>query len=442
MKSIGIFGGAGMMGRYFAATHKKNGFDIAIYDTNQIKAEELAQGNGYKIMSPLELAATSDIVVFSVPLKSTPEAIRQYAPHMRPEAALVELASKKGEAVRAAIQATDSRVEIVSFHYNFRPDVELRGKKVIAIPIRPNDKSGVAYKTLTRVLYNEGADVKEMDSYERHDKLMAIVQGMAHLKHMVSLAATGELLKRTGITLDELMQFSTAFFDMTFDLDARIAGGNPGLYSQIQLESEGMTEILQAYLQAISEHADLVRRGDAEGFLKKFQEWKQLVAGRVSATSTKTSRIFGEPIGIELYFQKDLAERVRSLVRKDVGIEDYKANLVRARLPTTGLFTNLKRQHGITLAELVFLRAKESSEGQYAFHIRDGRHPDQKQGQELIVFSPFFKKKKTKDEHRRFRVQMFNSFHDPFLNLFDTWERSHRRFPRHLGRLIAYKITQ
>lgn len=434
------------MGSYVADIHKRHGFAVSVYDTNEEKGRALASERGYVFSPADELAATNDVVHVAVPIPVTADVIRKYGPLVRPSAALVDLTSRKVRAVRAALESAQPGVEIFSVHYNYRPTISASGKKVIVFPIRPNDGSGAAYHEAKGILGKEGAEVIEMTSPETHDVMMDLLQGLAHTKHMVAVEAMRRLLTERGISFEELMKYSTAFFDLTSELDGRVVDGNPGLYIPLQLESDGMPAVLDAFLQAANDHATMVKTKDRKQFEMLYQAWKGFMGGYAARASAKTDKIIGIPTGVELYFEAATLPSLQGVLRRDVQTENYKyyagdRHLLRATLPSVGELSKFVRAPELLLAQRTELKVKGCDEGQVVFYMRNKYRPQLGEGK-LVMFSPY-PSELERPRKEQFRVQMNNRFLDPYLNLFETWhsERVRKELGQLAGQLVAYSVT-
>jgi prephenate dehydrogenase len=97
--SIGIIGGTGGIGKWFAAFFAGEGYPVHCAGRN----------NG---MSIPELAQSCRVVIVAVPIAATLDVIRRVGPHLPEDALLMDLTSLKGEPVRAMLKTTASSVRI------------------------------------------------------------------------------------------------------------------------------------------------------------------------------------------------------------------------------------------------------------------------------------------------------------------------------------------
>ncbi|NPV05086.1 MAG: prephenate dehydrogenase/arogenate dehydrogenase family protein [Syntrophaceae bacterium] len=233
---IGIIGGTGGMGRWFAAFFEKEGHPVIVS----------GKGTGPR---PDEMAASCPVVIVSVPIGATIEVIRQVGPHMKRESLLMDLTSLKAQPVRAMLESSVS--EVIGLHPLFGPSVpSLEGQNIAICPAR----GGRWLPWARDVFGRNGAKLVETTP-ERHDEIMAVVQVLNHL----STLALGLAVHDTGISREELVRFSTPLFrgkmemiDRVFsrpDLHAEIIGGNPHTGRMIGLYRKALDRIAQAALE-------------------------------------------------------------------------------------------------------------------------------------------------------------------------------------------------
>ncbi len=442
---LGVIGGAGAMGNYMANIFSRHGYKILISDKDEDKANAVSAEKGYDITNSEDLAKSSDIVMFSIPIPETPNVIRKYGNLIRPNSLATDVTSRKIQAVNAMIESTHQDVEIVSMHPMFRPTVSPEGQQFILIPIRPKE-NGKWYSELESVLYSERAVVKRMENPEIHDKTMDIIQGLAHTKHMLAVDTMMKLLEKYGISLKELMEFSTAFYAKTFDLDGRLVAGNPDLYVPIQTESEHMPEVLEVFMESLSEHIAMVANKDSGRFNEKFLRWKQFMGNYATDASQRTDKLIGKPTGLEIFYEKGTKDFIENKLERKLDSREYKLWLESCRIKE-GLLSRLKSD--FVLAQWTPTSYSEENNGgdrdildkeaTVRFFVRNRMHPQHPEKKSGFYFTPIVPLKFVNDPNFA-RVQMYNRFQDEYLNLFNTY----RRMPelKESGPLIAYKTQK
>jgi prephenate dehydrogenase len=241
-RDIGIIGGGGGMGRWFARFFTDRGYPVRISERN----------GGISLP---ELAEACPVVVVAVPLEATVDVVRRVGPLLGAESLLMDLTSLKEEPLREMMAATAAQV--VGCHPLFGPDApDLRGQNVVLCPGR--GEAGKAW--LRGVLEESGARVVETTP-ERHDRIMAVVQGLTHLNTMTM----GLALRSLGEDPAELDRMSTPAFRAKRVLLEKVFGHSPRLYAELVTRNPAAADVLRAYGDALAQLRRFVEAGDAEG---------------------------------------------------------------------------------------------------------------------------------------------------------------------------------
>lgn len=220
---IGIIGGAGGIGRWFAAFFEKEGHTVRVSgrDTG---------------LRPAEMAAACPVVIVSVPIGVTQAVIREVGPHVKKDSLLMDLTSLKAGPVRAMLEASAS--EVIGLHPLFGPGVpSLEGQNIVLCPAR-----GGRWPPWVRdVLGKGGANLIEATP-ERHDEVMAVVQALNHLNTLV----LGLSIRDAGISRKELERFSTPLFRSRLEAVENLFS-HPQLYAEIIAGNPHVSRILDLH---------------------------------------------------------------------------------------------------------------------------------------------------------------------------------------------------
>ncbi len=248
---IGIIGGTGGIGKWFARFFQNEGFKVQI--------------SGRKTGPDFPtLARECPIVIVSVPIKATCQVIEQVGPLMPAESLLMDLTSLKEEPVKAMLQSSCS--EVIGLHPLFGPEIKaLSGHNIVICPARGRKWLPV----IKAVFIKRQARIIEATP-ERHDEWMALVQVLNHLNTITM----GLALKRSGFDLKELNPVSTPAFDGKVELMKKIFGPNAGLYTQIITHNPHTNRVFKDYQQSLSELKKWIGRKDSEGLQKRIEETK------------------------------------------------------------------------------------------------------------------------------------------------------------------------
>jgi 4-amino-4-deoxyprephenate dehydrogenase len=215
-----VAGGAGAMGGLMAELLRGAGADVLIADPRAPEpADILAPGTALAL--ELERA---DIVVLAVPGRVALEAVADVSAWMRRGALLVDTASvKSGIVAELAEHAT--RLEALSLHPLFAPELGFEGRAVAAVTVR----GGPLGRALLDAVRAQGAVVADVDADE-HDRATAATQALTH----AAVLAFGLALEELGMTAEELVPLAPPPHLALLALLARICAGEPETYSEVQ----------------------------------------------------------------------------------------------------------------------------------------------------------------------------------------------------------------
>ncbi len=244
---IGIIGGTGKMGRFFASVFAKAGFEVLVSGTKTPVTSE-------------EIAEVADIVMISVPIHLTDEIIASVAPIMRDEQILCDLTSLK---VRPVTTMLTSAAEVIGLHPMFGPSVaSLSGQTIIVTPARCRDESCTI---LTDVFTQQGACITYCTP-EEHDRMMAIIQGLTHFKTLVM----AETLRKMGMKPDVTTAFMSPVYQIEMNIAGRLLAQDASLYADILTLNPYIPEVLQTSSRVCQDIVDLIISQNTEGFCSLF----------------------------------------------------------------------------------------------------------------------------------------------------------------------------
>ncbi|MHB9097016.1 MAG: prephenate dehydrogenase/arogenate dehydrogenase family protein [Syntrophales bacterium] len=239
---VGIIGGTGGIGKWFAAFFAGAGYPVHCAGRN-------------KGMSIPELSRNCRVVIVAVPIAATLDVIRHVGPHLPENALLMDFTSLKGEPVRAMIEAT--KAEVVGCHPLFGPDCpSLDGQNIILCPGRGEQW----LKRMEGIFVKGGARVT-VATPEEHDRMMALTQGLTHLDTILM----GLTLRDSGVEASRLDPFSTPVFRTKQAIAEKVFGLRPEMYAGILAGNPEMLQIVDYYEKNLSRLKKLVENGDAAG---------------------------------------------------------------------------------------------------------------------------------------------------------------------------------
>jgi prephenate dehydrogenase len=248
---IAIIGGNGQMGRWFKRFFESHGLRVLVADVDTPQTAP-------------EVAALADVVILSVPIPKVTEVARAVAPHLKPDAALMDLTSVKQRPMAAMLSAFPG--EVVGTHPLFGPGEEsITGRTMVLC----QGRGELWFQWLHKLLMEAGARVKVTSAAE-HDRLMAVVQGLAHFL----LIAFGSVIQELGVSPEDLEEFSTPTFATLNNLARRLLSQDPKLYACIQLQNPANRMVLRALEGAVADILYFIQRQDADGLVRLIEEIK------------------------------------------------------------------------------------------------------------------------------------------------------------------------
>ena len=154
---------------------------------------------------------------------------------------------------------------VLGTHPVFGPGAEgLTGHNVVLTPTSDSEKA--LAEQAKSFLEKRGAHVKLMTPAE-HDRLMAVVLGLAHYIAIVS----GDTL----LNLDNLADMKLASgvtFRVLMTLVASVLGEDPSLYASIQTNLPDLPAIESEFINKASQWAELVKQKDSPEFIRRMTE--------------------------------------------------------------------------------------------------------------------------------------------------------------------------
>ena len=238
---IGIIGGTGGIGKWFADFFQKQGFPV----------HAAGRHSGLEWET---LARQCAVVFISVPISATCDTIRRVGRHLGKGKALMDLTSLKAGPVKAMLES--SQAEVVGLHPLFGPEApSLEEQNIVVCPAR-----GEKWLSWIReILRKNGARLQEVTP-EKHDKMMAYVQGLPHLTTILM----GALIREGETDLAELEKYSTPVFRARMAMVNKVFGINPRLYAEILALNPETVAILTRCEEALAELKARMRIEDLE----------------------------------------------------------------------------------------------------------------------------------------------------------------------------------
>lgn len=264
-KKISIIGGYGGMGAFFAKLFKEEGFDVTISGPGEIKGEKAAKELGVKYLKDnKESAKNADIVMISVPMGVTIDVIKEVAPHVKKGALLMDVTSVKERPCEAMKKFSGKDVDVIGTHPVFSHSVgAIEGQVFVLTPVR----GGKWLPWLKEFLQKHKARVYE-STPAKHDRTMAVVQGLTHFAYI----SIGKALQELDINIKESRKFSSPIYELMLDIVGRIIGQNPELYASIQMQNPRIPEVHNTFLKTANELKRAVEEKNEKKFIQMMSQ--------------------------------------------------------------------------------------------------------------------------------------------------------------------------
>jgi prephenate dehydrogenase len=244
---VGIIGGTGKMGRFFADVFSSAGWDVIVSGRNTP-------------LTNCDVAGQADVVMVSVPIRDTVRVIAEIAPRLSERQILCDLTSLKAEPVRALLA---SPARVIGLHPMFGPGAEsLRGQTIIVTPARcgPEDLA-----LLLDVFERQGA-VITVTTPEEHDRMMAVIQGLTHF----STLAAAETIRKKEVDVEQSLSFTSPIYRIQMGLIGRLLSQDPDLYADMLRMNPAVPGVLAAFEDAVRDLRSVVESDDPARFREYF----------------------------------------------------------------------------------------------------------------------------------------------------------------------------
>ncbi|MEU8197133.1 prephenate dehydrogenase dimerization domain-containing protein [Microbispora amethystogenes] len=197
-------------------------------------------------------------VVFALPEHVAVPAVTACAPAVRPGALLVETLSVKEAVTPALAGAAASRdAEACGLNPMFAPALGWQDNAVAAVRVADGPRTTALLGSITAA----GARVVELTAGE-HDRVTAVLQAATH----AAALAFGQAVVAGGADAEALLALAPPPHLTMLAVLARITGGNPEVYWDIQVANPHAAAARAALREAVATIDTLASTGDRAGF--------------------------------------------------------------------------------------------------------------------------------------------------------------------------------
>jgi len=250
--TVGVVGGAGRMGSWFAELMERQGFTVLRSD---LSTE----------LTPQAMTARCDVVVVSVPIAETLKVIREIGPLLPETGLLMDLTSVKKAPLEAMLE--HSAAQVVGLHPLLGPEAGFNsGGRVVVCPGR--GESGLSW--ITQVLQESGLTPVYLDA-EEHDRMMGLIQGANHFCTL-ALALT---VSRSGFEVSNLCRCAPETLRERLKRIRFMTEQPVELFGSLIMDNPAAAEFSEQYLELARRLLEICRSKDKQAFAELFASLRE-----------------------------------------------------------------------------------------------------------------------------------------------------------------------
>lgn len=357
---VGIVGSAGAYGRWLCRFFQQQ-MGLAVIGHDPADPDSA---------SPQAVLGAADVLVFSAPIRHTPDIIAQWVALSagRESGQLwLDVTSVKMAPVSALLQ---SCAEVVGLHPMCAPpkSPSLQGRVLVVCPARLSRWRGWMDR-LCAALQAQCV----VSEPQRHDRIMALVQAMVHAGGLAQAGVMRQYVDRLD-GMAGLMAFRTVGFELDVAVIARILALNPAIYEDIQFGNPYVAEMLGHFSAQLQRLHALVLAGDQAARTAFRQEFLQASATAFGAERVAEGNYSFERLGylladlageraVSVYLPQDRPGSLRSLLAlfEEAGIN--LSSIHSSRTPEGALHFRLGLEGALDASVLVSVLAQVDASG-------------------------------------------------------------------------------
>ncbi|WP_329455141.1 prephenate dehydrogenase/arogenate dehydrogenase family protein [Streptomyces sp. NBC_01497] len=284
-----VVGGSGAVGGLFAGHIRATGALVSVVDpseppaggaprdTRWVRGDITAVGD--RLAAELGHA---DLVVLAVPEQVALAAVPGVTAALRPDALLVDTLSVK-QRFADAVRHHAPHVQAVGLNPMFAPSLGFAGRPVAAVVVGDGPRVG----ELLDLVAGWGAEVVRVGDRE-HDRLAGATQALTH----AAVLAFGLTLARLDVDVAELRRIAPPPHRTLLALLARIAGGTPEVYWDVQAANPEAPAVRKVLADSLARLGDTVGGGFEEEFAGLLTEVRDYLGPDLDDLGDTCARLF------------------------------------------------------------------------------------------------------------------------------------------------------
>jgi prephenate dehydrogenase len=261
---VGIIGGSGNMGKWFARFFVQEGMNVVISGRNQDKLRKAGKELGVPLCSNTELVKQSEAVIISVSPDQFEAVAQEIAPFTRKSQLIFDVTSVKAPPVES-MHRYIKNATILGTHPVFGPGAKgFTNQNVVLTPTTDHEKA-LAEK-VKAYLEKKGARVS-VTTPQEHDRIMTVVLGLAHF---IAIVSADTLLSFDNFA--EMKKIGGTTFKVLYTLVESVISEDPQLYASLQMSFPDIAGVETEFLHNTRVWSDIVKKGDKDGFAQKMAD--------------------------------------------------------------------------------------------------------------------------------------------------------------------------
>ncbi|MEV5944133.1 prephenate dehydrogenase/arogenate dehydrogenase family protein [Streptomyces sp. NPDC051994] len=286
-----VVGGSGAVGGMFLQLLRTTAHELCVIDTVAPGADTASDSIAWltadvTALDPGDEAArriaAADLLMLAVPEPVALAAARPVTALMRPGAVLVDTLSVKGRLFTELARCPEG-TEQVSVNPMFAPSLGITGRTVAAVVLR----EGPGTTAFLDLIEQWGGQLLVVAPYE-HDRVTAITQALTH----AAVLAFGFALCEAPVTITQLTAAAPPPHTALLSLLARMAGGTPEVYWDIQSANPHAVQARHALVKGLRQLADLVTDGKERDFSVAFDRMRGFFGAELEPYQQRCERSF------------------------------------------------------------------------------------------------------------------------------------------------------
>ncbi len=250
------------MGQWLARFLTGEGFDLLLIDKKVQILNDLGTDLNCEISTEIEDAGNAQAVIISVGIDSFEEVVKKLT--FLPEDRIVmDISSLKLVPVDM-MHRYIKQARVLGTHPVFGPGARaVAGHNFVLTPTNPDEKQ--LADTVSEFLTARGASVRLM-SPEEHDRLMAIILGLAHF---ISIVSASTLVDYGH--LEEMESVQGITYRALVTLVESVLSEDPELYASLQMNLASLEGAQEIFIKNARMWTEIVKNKDRAAFVEKMR---------------------------------------------------------------------------------------------------------------------------------------------------------------------------